>query len=296
MSTAAPRAAAAARSDRPAWGSSLLAAPLGVVAGGLASGVLIGVVIAMTQVAGAGPVPDGVFDALAPLSASALVPLAVAVGVDAACRREAFWLITGCRPTWGATLVTALLAPSAAIGVGWWRTGVIVWVLAFTTVVLRWRSAPVAGAPRRFPMRRPAVVCASVVAAPGVTAAGAVAFQIATPALRFAPVLGAPQSPLEVVGPRAAVEVHLANRVLADVTIVGIDGPLGRSARLQRERGGASPPPPVRRGQTVGMWLVLDLPACRGEVSATGLPVRYRVLGLERTSYLALPRPLVARC
>ena len=279
MSTAASPLSAAAPALRPAWGTSFLAAALGVLAGGLASAAIIGATVVAVSLAGGGPVEDAVGNALRPLSVFIVVPIAVAVMVDAACRREVFWLVTGRRPTARVTLLAALIAPAAAIGIGW-RGGVIAYVLGVSTVLLRCSAEPTAATPRwflaAFAARSRGVIVATAAAAVLVAATGLLAFQIATPALKVSPVRPTSGS----LSPRS---LQIDNRSLADVTVLGIAGPLAQDVRFG---GGSSPPFVLARGEGRTISLV-PAPGCRRfSASFSSLEVRYRILGVERISFL----------
>lgn len=293
MSTAASSTRVAAPVVRAGWRASVLGAGLGIAAGGLASAFLIGAVIVGTQVAGAGPVEDGIFDALAPLSFFALVPIVAALWLDATVRREVFWRITGHCPTWGASLGAALVAPSAVIGLRD-RGGSIVWVLVAGTFILRRWSEPTVRAPRRPTTRSAAAI--GVGAALCVGVGGLAASQLARPALGVEATLSPGPPRVTVDARHAEFPVRLASRVFTDVTVLGLQGPSGRDVRLQSEQPGEPVLLVVPGSGALAARVVLDVPSCPGEVSASALEVRYRILGVERASLVQLPRELRARC
>jgi hypothetical protein len=257
------------------------------VAGGLVSACVIGASVAGTQLAGAGPVSDDLLNALSPFGWFNLVPIAAAVASDAACRRGAFWLATGWRPTWGSAIVTALIAPAAAVAIGW-RAGAIAWVLGASTVLLRCCAEAAPGAPRWFATlfvrRSRGAIAATVLAAILIAAGGLLSLQLGTPALRVSPIEPASSSPRDL---------EIANRTLADVTVLGIGGPVKDYVRFG---GQASAPFALPRGASRSISLIPG-PGCRnGGGGVSILEVRYRILGIERISSLELGREIRIRC
>lgn len=289
MSTATSPVRTAAPVLRPTWARSLVAAALGVAAGGLASAALIGATVVGISLAGGGPIEDAIGNALRPLAVFMLVPIVAAVLLDAVCRREVFWLVTGRRPSFGTAAFAALIAPAAAIGVGW-RGGVVVYVLGVSTVLLRCCAQPTALAPRQFAValaRRPRAVLAGLAAAVVlVAAAGLAAFQLATPAVAFSGMA------YTTGGVGSARDVQVTNRSLGDVTVLGLDGPLGEIIRI----GGPGAPFSLPRGETRSISL-MPAPSCTsGDASFSAIGVRYRMFGIERVSSLDLGGEIRIRC
>lgn len=275
---------------RPTWRRSAAAAALGVLVGGLASAAVIGCVVVVTFLAGGGPVEDAIGNALAPLSLFAVVPIAVAVWVDAICRREVFWLVTGMRPSPGTTIAAALLAPAAAVGIGW-RGGVVAYVLAVSTVLLRCCATPGETTPRRFlaqvaTTRSRGRLAALAAGAALVAIAGSAAFTLGTPAL------SSPGTTHTAGGVPTARHIALTNHAPVGVTLLGLDGPLAEIIRID----GPGLPLSLERGETRTISIA-PAPSCTdGDAEFSSIDVRYRVLGIERISSVDLGGQVRIRC
>jgi hypothetical protein len=284
-------------SARPSWKPSFLGALWGVIVGSLASGSFMGAVVVLVHVASGEPVPDAIFTALRPLGYFSLVPIVMAVGIDVVCRREAFWLATGRRPAVELTIITSLIAPSSAVWIDWPDGGTIFWVLAASTVILRLGTVPASAAPKWFLLRSRTERAVVVIAALTIAAGGVLAYQIARPGLAVTssgPGIAAAVR-LEPGGPRNAYMFQLDNRILSDVTVLGLEG-WGAGEMMHLERDSARPPFVVGSGVSTGVFLVVDSPGCSGSGHLSALHVRYRALGVERRSYINLPRAIHWGC
>ncbi|MFN8110662.1 MAG: hypothetical protein U0Y82_12585 [Thermoleophilia bacterium] len=288
MSTAAASPAPlVAAPDRPTWGRSFAAAVLGVLAGGLASAALLGVVEAFVLLAGGGPLRDPVGNALEPLSWFVAIPMVAAILVDAVCRREVFWLVTGRRPARGVAILAAVIAPSSVIGTVW-RGGLLAYVLAASTVLMRCCARPTAVSPRRYLtvfMARPRGARAATAACGLLIAVlGLIASQVGAPAIEAA---------ASATGTAASRHITLRNRSLAPVTVLGVGG---QDEGYLRLGGTASAPFVINPGEGRDVTLV-GAAACPGFSSTfTTIDLRYRILGIERLSSVDLGGVTTFRC
>jgi hypothetical protein len=280
-------------SARPEWKPSFFGALWGVILGSLASGFFMGAVVVLVHMVSGRPVPDALFTALEPLGYFNVVPIVMAIGIDVVCRREAFWLSTGRRPAVELTIITSVIAPSSAVWIDWPDGGTIFWVLAASTAILRLGTVPVSAAPRWFLLRSRTERAVVVLAALAIAAGGVFAYQIARPAIGTT-VLPT-DSPIAITSNHGrfvnGFDVH--NRLLSNVTVLGVDGFDRKFMHL--ERGSVRGPFAIGGRASTSVLLVVDPSECiTGSFSEVS--VRYRVLSIERTTHVALPQPISLRC